>query len=207
MQPKELFIINIAKSETELLAEMKPKTRYNIRLAEKKKVEIFSTREEKYINDFIRLTNVMASRNGITPHPQNHYRQMLKNIPENILKLYVAKFEEKIIVANLVIFFGDTCIYLHGASDDEYRNVMAPYLLQWQQICDAKKAGCTKYDFGGIALKEKKSSWQGITKFKLGFSPDTPATIFPGSFDIIINPRSYWAYRGLQKAKNILRKK
>jgi len=199
VQPREIFVIDIAKSEEELLAEMKSKTRYNIRLAEKKKIKIFIDKNDKHIEEFLRLTAVMAKRQGIVAHPENYYRKMLEVIPGDILKLYVAEYRGEVIAANLVVCYGETCIYLHGASDDNFRNVMAPYLLQWQQIRDAKKAGCVRYDFGGVSIDK----WQGITKFKTGFSSKTLPTIFPGSYDIILNNKKYWAYRLLQKLKNI----
>ncbi len=77
-------------------------------------------------------------------HPESYYRKMFETIPAEILKLYMAEYENKIIAANIVIHYGNTATYLHGASDNEYRNVMAPYLLQWQAILDAKKAGLNK---------------------------------------------------------------
>jgi lipid II:glycine glycyltransferase (peptidoglycan interpeptide bridge formation enzyme) len=241
MQPKEIFVIDIAKSEEDLLAQMKAKTRYNIRLAEKKEVRI--RKQEvggEYVEEFLRLTVVMAKRQGITAHPEEYYRKMLENISGNILKLYVAEYENKVIAANLVVFYGDTCIYLHGASDDNFRNVMAPYLLQWRQIQDAKKECCVRYDFGGVknpphpnpllskergqnagkspSLYQDRSlpagrqggrrpdevnSWSGITKFKLGFSPKTLPTVFPGSYDIIVDKRKYLIYKALQKLKSV----
>ncbi|MFA7319022.1 MAG: peptidoglycan bridge formation glycyltransferase FemA/FemB family protein [Parcubacteria group bacterium] len=254
VQPREVFIIDITKTEEELLAEMKSKTRYNVRLAEKKGVSVKAitnnqeTRNkqisndkiqisnkipnpneqntEKYIAEFLRLVKITARRDGITSHPESYYRQMLEIIPSDILKLYVAEYEGKVIAANLVLFYGETCTYMHGASDDEYRNVMAPYLLQWQQIKDAKKAGCKRYDFGGVSVQPLRTlfttppsqlrdtspeyrgggnSWSGITRFKTGFSPKTASTIFPGSYDIIINPRMYWLYRGIQKVKSLMK--
>ncbi|MDQ1284215.1 MAG: hypothetical protein QG620_563 [Patescibacteria group bacterium] len=206
VQPRELFIIDITKPEEQLLAEMKAKTRYNIRLAGKKGVVLRTTKLTKYENtnsreveEFLRLIKVTAKRDGITSHPEDYYRKMIETIPENILKLYVAEYENKIIAANLAVFYGSTCTYLHGASDDEHRNVMAPYLLQWQQAKDAKAAGCARYDFGGINTK----TGAGITKFKLGFSPETRPVTFPGSYDIIINQRKYWAYRVIQGIREI----
>lgn len=207
MQPKEIFVVDIAKSEEELLAMMKSKTRYNIRLAEKKDITIIDAEggeRSEYLDEFLRLTGIMAKRNGIVAHPESYYQKMLEIIPGDILKLYVAQYQGKIIAANLVVFFENRCIYLHGASDDEYRNVMAPYLLQWRQIADAKKAGFVKYDFGGVKIDVLGGkSWEGVTKFKTGFSPKTKATIFPGSYDIIIDRKRYWTYRILQKMKDI----
>ena len=119
--------------------------------------------------------------------------------------MYVAEYKNKIIAANLVVFYGDTAIYSHGATDDEYRNVMAPYLLQWQTILDAKKAGYKFYDFGGVKAGGdiKGKDWSGITKFKLGFSSVTKPVEFSGSYDIIVNPRVYVLYRIIQKIKSI----
>ncbi|MFA6047341.1 MAG: peptidoglycan bridge formation glycyltransferase FemA/FemB family protein [Parcubacteria group bacterium] len=222
MQPRELFIINVTKPEEQLLAEMKSKTRYNIKVAQKHGVAVTSeqgTTNNNLIENFLKLTQIMAKRQGIEAHPESYYRKMLEVIPKNILKLYIAEYNNQIIAANIVIFYGKTCTYLHGASDDEYRNVMAPFLLQWQQIQDAKVAGCERYDFGGIStnyLPRRQAGessmnvritnkWAGITRFKLGFSPNTRPTEFPGSYDIIINSRKYWLYRNIQRLKNLIK--
>jgi len=202
MQPKETFVIDIKKSEEQLLSEMKPKTRYNINLAQKKGIAINSS--IKYVDDFLRLVRMTAERKGIKFHPEDYYRKMIETIPENILKLYVAEYNNKVIAANLVVFSGKTAIYLHGATDDEYRNVMAPYLLQWQAIKDAKNSGCERYDFGGVKTTGVNNSWSGITKFKLGFSQVTKSVEFLGSYDIIINPIKYFFYRIIQRIKSIL---
>ena len=224
MQPRELFIIDITKSEEELLAEMKQKTRYNIKLSQKHNVsvkvisnfqfpisnEIPNSNDQNpkfYIDKFIELVKITAERDKITPHPESYYRKMFEVIPAENLKLYVAEYQNKVIAANIIIHYGNTATYLHGASDNEYRNVMAPYLLQWQAIIDAKKAGLSRYDFGGINSKNQeprtKNSWQGITKFKTGFSPSTSPIVFPGSYDIVVNPFKYYLYRVLQKLKSI----
>jgi len=210
MQPKEIFVIDISKSEEELLAEMKSKTRYNIGIA-KKNIKVVTSSKgkeigEKYIEEFLRLTKEMAKRQGISTHPEKYYRKMFESLPEDMLKLYCAEYEDRVIAANLVLFFGNTATYLHGASSNDNRNLMAPYLLQWQAILDAKNRGCMFYDFGGISTNNepKTMNWHGITKFKLGFSPDTKPVVFPGSYDIVINLWKYRIYRILQKIKSIL---
>jgi len=216
MQPKETLIIDISKSEEEILAGMKSKTRYNIKLAQKHDVSVKAisnknSRSQKleaksYLEEFLRLTKVMSERQGIKTHSDEYYRKMFEIIPENIIKLYVAEYDNQIIAANIVIFYGDTAIYLHGASNDEYRNIMAPYLLQWQAIKDAKEAGCIKYDLGGVKINNKAGkSWEGVTRFKLGFSPNTVPVEFPGCYDIIVNPVKYWTYRIIQKVKSFIR--
>lgn len=203
MQPREIFVIDILKSEGELLAEMKAKTRYNIKVAQKHGVSLrttnsYETTNKKDIKEFLRLVKITAKRDGITPHPESYYRKMFETIPAENLKLYAAEYENKVIAANIIIYYGNTATYLHGASDNEYRNVMAPYLLQWQAILDAKKAGLEKYDFGGVKTNGD-DSWAGITKFKTGFSPNTKPIEFPGSYDIIINSRKYFLYKFIRK--------
>lgn len=204
MQPKEVFVLDISKSEEQLLSEMKPKTRYNIKLAEKKGVTIVESR--KYVEEFLKLTREMAQRQGITAHPEEYYRKMIETLPEDMLKIYSAEFEGKIIASSLVIFFGETATYAHGASSNENRNVMAPFLIQWQAILDAKEKGYVRYDFGGVKTSSSDNSWTGITQFKLGFSPSIKPIVFPGTYDIIVNPRKYAVYRGLQRAKALLYK-
>jgi lipid II:glycine glycyltransferase (peptidoglycan interpeptide bridge formation enzyme) len=217
MQPRENFVIDITKSEDELLNEMKQKTRYNINLSQKRGVlvkvisnfqfpisnEIKNSNDKNnkyYIDKFIELVSLTAKRKNVNFHPDDYYREMIESISGDILRLYCAEYNGKIIAANLVVFYGNTAIYLHGATDDEYRNVMAPYLLQWQAILDAKKAGCKRYDFGGIKTAGN-NNWNGITKFKLGFSQITKPVEFLGSYDIVVNPVRYWIYRSLQKIK------
>ncbi|MDF1498496.1 MAG: peptidoglycan bridge formation glycyltransferase FemA/FemB family protein [Patescibacteria group bacterium] len=263
IQPKDTLILDLNKSKDELLKEMKPKTRYNIRLASKKGVKIISTSNyEKYFQNFWDLTEETSKRDKFVSHGKDYYWKMLENlskeicysefIPESIknkdldsskftrqgsekiekiggfkkkilnqvqddsmyfdndfgnnenkqnlhAKLYLAKFEEKIIASNIVLYFGDLAIYLHGASSNEQRNLMAPYLLQWQQIQDAKVAGYKKYDFWGITIAGEKESWQGITKFKKGFSGVEKRYI--GAYDLAIDKLVYNLYQTVKKVK------
>ena len=211
IQPRNTLILDITKLEEELLKDMKQKTRYNIRLAGKKELRIKSYElrmdnknifKEKF-EEFWKLVEETSARDKFKSHDKNYYWEMLESLsemqkasqsygimkpanscgcsPKLQAKLYLAEYKNKIIVANIVLFFGDMAVYLHGASSNKYRNVMAPYLLQWQQILDAKKKGCKKYDFWGIeksqeSVKSKvckvykvKSDWGGITRFKKGF--------------------------------------
>ncbi|OGI25030.1 MAG: hypothetical protein A3J76_02230 [Candidatus Moranbacteria bacterium RBG_13_45_13] len=207
MQPREILILDISKSEEEILAAMKQKTRYNIRISQKKGVKISNIQypiSKKDIEEFLRLVKITAKRDKITSHPENYYRKMFETIPPEVLKLYVAEYEGKVIAANLVLFFGKTATYMHGASDNIHREVMAPYLLQWRQILDAKKAGCERYDFGGVKIEDTSGrSWTGVTRFKTGFAPNLEPIAFPGCWDIILNRGKYNFYRTLQKIKKI----
>jgi len=201
MQPKENFIIDITLSNDELLSQMKSKTRYNMRLAKKKGVEIIATREKKYIDIFCDLVEQTAKRKNVSFHNKKHYYEMFNNIPEKMMQLYVATYNDEVIAANIVSFYNDTSTYLHGATSDKYRNVMAPFLLQWQVILDAKQKGCKWYDFGGVFSDTDDDGKRGITRFKKSFSPKTEIFRTEGSYDIILSELKYKTYKILQKIK------
>jgi lipid II:glycine glycyltransferase (peptidoglycan interpeptide bridge formation enzyme) len=168
IQPSKTLILDITKPEEELLNQMHPKTRYNIRLAQRKGVRIrpslgSGTRESQVFLDLLEKT---AQRDKFRPHPREYYQKMLEVLGrEGMIKLFLAQRQNQIIAANLVCFFGQTATYLHGASDYNFRQLMAPHLLQWQAILEAKELGLKYYDFWGI--DEKK--WPGLTRFKKGF--------------------------------------
>ncbi|MDD3006928.1 MAG: peptidoglycan bridge formation glycyltransferase FemA/FemB family protein [Candidatus Pacebacteria bacterium] len=202
VQPKDTLVLDIRKSEEGLLGEMKPKTRYNIRLAEKKGVEAQAEDfSEKNFMEFWELMRETLRRDGITSHDRGYYLQMLQVLgaENSVLKgrLYFAKFEGQIIAANIVLFFGTYAVYLHGASSNNFRNLMAPYLLQWRQILDAKDAGCQTYDFWGITVDNENPKWAGITRFKKGFGGEEIS--YAGVYDLPINNFLYKLYRGFRK--------
>lgn len=220
MQPRENLVIDITASEEELMMDMKSKVRYNIRLAEKKGVRILVTRDQSYQEVFFGVIEATAKRQGILAHSRSYYEKMFTVFPEEELTLYVAEYKGKVLAANLVLFSGDTATYLHGGTSDEYREAMAPFLLQWEQIREAKRRGCQWYDFGGVKTEnsqqptkngeqKQENSWAGITRFKMGFSPATVPIVYPGCYDIILDAKKYWLYnrlRYLQIGLSVFRK-
>jgi peptidoglycan pentaglycine glycine transferase (the first glycine) len=186
IQPKKTLILDISESEQELLSQMHYKTRYNIQLAIKKGVKTYcSSPKTQNFNDFWRLMEETTKRDKFRPHPKEYYRKMLE-IPG--VELFIASYRDKIIAANIVVFFEKTAIYLHGASDYEHRNLMAPHLLQWEQIKEAKKHGCIEYDFWGI----DEQKWPGVTRFKKGFAGKE--INYLGAYDLVFQSAWYWIY-------------
>jgi len=128
-------------------------------------------------------------------------------------QLFVAEYNGTVLAANILIIFGGRAIYLHGGSGSVHRDVMAPYLLQWKQIQYAKERGCVEYDFGGVKMMNQesriknleKNNWDGITKFKIGFSPKTVPIVFPGSYDMILDPMAYRTYTFIRNLSNCLK--
>ncbi len=209
-EPAQTLMLDLKKSKENLLSEMKSKTRYNIRLASKKGVEIEKICDEKAVETFIQLSKTTAKRDGIEIHSESYYRKMVKSIPTDMLSLYMARFEGKVIATALVSFCGSVATYLHGASSNENRNVMAPHLLQWTIILDAKKNDFLRYDFGGTKIEKDgngellENNWTGISKFKTGFSPKSELVSFPGCWDVVLDDKKYYAYKILQNISDLL---
>lgn len=166
-QPSHTLLIDLKKEKGQLLTEMHSKARYNIRLAEKKGVICRTAGLVEY-EKFWKLISATYGRKEISTHSENYYRQLMENCPGAYLAF--AEFEGQIIVANLMMRYGDTVTYLHGGSDNFFKHLMAPHLLQWFEIERAKDDGFSYYDFGGIAPDDDpKHPWAGITRFKKGF--------------------------------------
>jgi len=189
LQPKQSLIIDLDRTEEEILSAMHQKTRYNIRLAEKKGVIIEEGGAGNF-EEFWNLMNKTGERDAFRLHSRKHYQALLAG--SSPIRLYLARYEGKAIAAGLFCFWGDKVTYLHGASDNDQRNLMAPYLLQWEMMRRAKIEGYKYYDFFGI--DEKK--WPGVTRFKLGFSGRR--VVYPGTTDAVFRPAMYKAYNFLR---------
>ncbi|OGY43988.1 MAG: hypothetical protein A3J62_02130 [Candidatus Buchananbacteria bacterium RIFCSPHIGHO2_02_FULL_38_8] len=203
IQPKCNLVIDITKTEPEILAQMKPKTRYNIGLAQKHGIQVHISSEVADLESFWQLVKQTAKRDGFNPHSKEHYKKMFEILSKDgTMRLLLAEYDNKIIAANLVAFFGKFCTYLHGSSADMYREIMAPYLLQWQAIIEAKKLGCQYYDFGGVNAKTyNNEKWAGITRFKTGFAHRIPPREYIGSFEKVLNPVVFAAYKFVKQIR------
>lgn len=189
IQPAKTIILDISKSEDELLNQMHSKTRYNIRLAQRKGIEVKESNNQESLGVFVKLLKQTAQRDKFFLHSQEYYQEMMDILGQDMVKLFLAKYKNKIVAANLICFFNQTVIYLHGASDYRYHQLMAPYLVQWQVIQEAKEMGFKYYDFWGI----DEDKWPGVTRFKKGFSGQE--VNYPGSYDLVYKKFWYWLYK------------
>jgi lipid II:glycine glycyltransferase (peptidoglycan interpeptide bridge formation enzyme) len=123
--------------------------------------------------------------------------------------LALAEHAGEVIAAALLVFFEGTAYYLHGGSADTKRELMAPFLLHFKAMEEAKQRGCTRYDFGGVRMLSKRDAgdtdWDGITRFKQGFAPKAETLVFPGTYDIILSPTRYALYRQSRRLRGIRR--
>jgi lipid II:glycine glycyltransferase (peptidoglycan interpeptide bridge formation enzyme) len=206
IQPQDTLILDLGKDVQQLLAEMHPKTRYNIALANKKGVKIRVGQRKEDVKHFLRLINKTASRQQISAHPENYYKLLWGSLLKNKSgKIYLAEIDGRVVAANMMIEFGNVATYLHGASDYSFRKFMAPHLLQWQAIKDAKENNFEIYDFWGIAPSDgSKPKWEGFTRFKKGFGGREINS--PGTKIFVYNRQWYNFYVLAKKIKSIIKK-
>jgi lipid II:glycine glycyltransferase (peptidoglycan interpeptide bridge formation enzyme) len=203
VSPKTTLITSLEKSEEKLLSSFHQKTRYNINLAKRKgvKIEIAKAWELDIVWPLFEET---AKRDGFRLHDKKHYEELLK-LKSNNLKVFlaVAFYENRPLAANIMVDFNGTRTYLHGASSNSNRNVMAPFLLHWELLTDAQAKGLKFYDWWGIASSDDpKDPWAGITRFKKGFGGETVRS--PGTFDYVLKPSGYLIYKIIRCLKRFL---
>ncbi len=200
---KYTFILDLTKSEEELLKNMHPKTRYNIKLAEKKGVIITEDNSDEAFGEYLRLTEETTTRQKFYAHGKKYHELMWKTIKAKTSRngqdltahLLKATYQGKTLAAWILFVLGDTLYYPYGASSSENREVMASNLMMWEAIKFGKKLGLKKFDMWG-ALGEKpdpKDSWYGFHRFKEGYG--AKHTEFIGSFDYVINENLYFLYK------------
>lgn len=165
-------LIDLEKSEQEILAWMKQKWRYNIKIAEKNEIKIEKAlNNEQNLNIFYNLLKETNSRDKFNINSISYFKTFLDYLYENNLWwLYFAKKWDIVVASWIFVFYGKTSYYYYGAStsDNNFRKYMATYLLQREMILEAKKRWCTLYDFLWVVCEwDKKSHLIWVTDFKL----------------------------------------
>lgn len=189
------FQLDLTKSESGLLAAMKPKTRYNIRLAEKKGVIAEVDNSEAAFAAFQDLTAETTKRQQFLAHSR-HYRQLMWDSMKGagIAKLLVARLGTKVLSTWVIFIFNGVGYYPYGASSDQHREVMASNLLAWHALRLAKKSGCSTFDFWGSLGPNPNPAdpWYGFHRFKAGYG--ARPVEFVGTWDLVLNPWLYTIY-------------
>jgi lipid II:glycine glycyltransferase (peptidoglycan interpeptide bridge formation enzyme) len=212
MQPADTVIVDLTQDEEGLLAAMKPKTRYNIRVAERHGVTVT---EAEYGNAHLLRRDLevlwgllaeTADRDRFSLHERGYYERMIDVLgPRSTesgalhVRLAFAMHEGQAIAAGLFAEYGDTVTYLHGASLSDKRAVMAPFKLHWEVIRQAKARGFRHYDFWGVAPEDADEDhpWHGITRFKTGFGGERVSYL--GAWDLPQSRMLYAAYRAYRR--------
>lgn len=191
VQPKFVFRLDIKPSEIKLMENMHSKTRYNIRLADRKGVSIREGLDKEDLRSFYTILRETAERDEFLVRGYEYFEEIWDQMVEKgLAKIFLAEYEGQVISATLALILGDKAWYLYGASSNKHRNVMPNYLIQWEMIRWAKEQGCTLYDFRGVSGDMDESNpLYGLYRFKKGFNGEL--TEFVGDWDTVYSPFFY----------------
>src|SRR5690606_4002541 len=200
IQPPNTIILSIKEDEQVILARMKPKCRCNIRLAEKKGVTVGGWDD---ISAFHEMMLITGGRDNFGVHSKEYYQRAYDLFhPKGTCELLVAEFEGKPLASLMVFANGKRAWYVYGASNNEERNRMPTYLLQWEAIRWAKSKGCEEYDLWGVPdedeamleaqFESRHDGLWGVYRFKRGFGGELKRAA--QALDKVYNPLLYWIY-------------
>lgn len=200
--PPDTLVVDLRGTEDEILSRMKPKSRYNVRLAARSGVIV---REGSRVD--LAAWNVLygetCRRNGIRHHGPEYFSALLDSVGPGCgaaVRLLVAEVEGRPAAMLFLAVSGDAATYLYGASAYELRSFMAPYALQWEAMKLSKRAGCSTYDLFGCAGSEEPSHpMHGLYRFKTGFGGDFLHR--QGCWDYPLDASAYAAYSAREAAE------
>lgn len=171
--PESSWKLDITPTEEQLLAGMRKSTRYLLRQAEKDSdLEIYQSFDPKDVELFNEMHREVVKHQKFVPFSLEYFQKEFASfLPDKEIALFIAKYQGKTIAASYGIFWSGMAFYHHAALLPEYKKVPASYLLQWTAIREAKRRGCTIYDFWGYSdpVKYPKHPYSGPTLFKMGF--------------------------------------
>ena len=202
IQPPRTIVVDIKDNEETILSRMKPKCRYNIRLAEKKGITV---RAWDDIPAFHEMMTVTGGRDNFGVHSKEYYQRAYELFhPKGTCELLVAEYEGKPLASLMVFANGKRAWYVYGASNDHERNRMPTYLLQWQAIHWAKAHGCEEYDLWGVPdeneetleanFETRHDGLWGVYRFKRGFGGPLRVKRAAQAMDRVYNPLLYKLY-------------
>ncbi|MFW5713601.1 MAG: lipid II:glycine glycyltransferase FemX [Brevefilum sp.] len=201
IQPPRTILVDLTPSEEEILMAMKSKTRYNIRLADRKDVIV---RPSMDVERFYQMSLTTSDRDEFGIHSLDYYQKVHDLFaPQKACVLLIAEYQDQSLAGLMAFARGDTAWYFYGASTNRERNRMPTYLLQWEAIRWAKENGCKTYDLWGVPdhpeahleehfLNRSEGLW-GVYRFKRGFGGEVRRTI--GAWDRVYRPFFYNLYK------------
>lgn len=201
IQPPRTIVVDLEGDEGDVLARMKQKTRYNIRLALRKNVIV---RPSSNVALFYELMQVTGERNEFGVHAEGYYQRAYDLFsPRGDCQLFLAEFERQPLAAIMVFAHSQRAWYFYGASNNEQRHRMPTYLLQWEAMRWARSLGCRTYDLWGVPdeveetlenqFTGRSDGLWGVYRFKRGFGGQLRRAA--GPWDRVYQPALYALYR------------
>lgn len=196
MQPRHNWLIDLSKTEDELLTEMKQKGRYNLKIAQKNGLEFTSESVPGRLLDiFYDQYKKTGERHSVSYRNKRYFEELLEIFGQkDYARVCMIEKDNTPLASAMVLFYGKSALYLYGGSNEEMRQLMAPYLLHWEIVKEAKRRNLSEYNFLGIAPNEDKNHpWAGITRFKKQFGGYREDII--GCYDLVFQRGLYWMFK------------
>jgi len=194
LEARDTRCIDLRPSEAAILAQMKTKGRYNIRVAQRHGVTVVEDASDQGVADFQKIYDVMATRQGIRAKPPEYFQtlvSLLSSLHQG--SVFFAEYQGLRLAGAVVVYFGRRATYFFGASLESHRHVMAPYLLHFEIMRRAKALGHEWYDLWGVAPEhEPDHPWSSISTFKRKFG-GLEVNLVP-TLDYVYDPTAYDAY-------------
>lgn len=189
VQPLRTIALDIQPNEETLLAQMKEKWRYNVRLATRKGVQVRAASTLEELDAWYALLQTTGTRDGFGIHTLAYYRKAWEIfVPRAQARLFLAYADKELLAGIFVTCVAQEAIYLYGASSNLQRNLMPNYLLQWEAMRWARQAGARTYDFWGIpATDNPAEAMVGVYRFKSGWGGQP--TSFIGNYQHSYHPQ------------------
>lgn len=189
---KHNFLLNLSPAEDKLMAGMHSKTRYNIKIAQKKGVTVEERQDDQAFDIYLKLYFATTKRQKYFGHSPLYHRLMWRTLkPTGIAQILIGSYQNQPLVAWVLFKFGNTLYYPYGGSSEAHKNVMASNLVAWEAIKLGKRLGCDNFDFWGALGPDASTSdpWQGFHRFKAGYGGRLVEYV--GTYDLVINKPLY----------------
>lgn len=185
------FLLDMTPDEETLLARMKAKTRYNIRLAAKQGIEVHEASTQEGLETFIQLYLETCARQTYHGRSAGYLRTVWKYLGGEQAKILIASHQGEPLAAYMLFLFGGILYYPYGGSSIKHRSKMPANLLMWEAIRFGKKHGATVFDMWGALGPgyDKADPWAGFTRFKEGYGGELVE--YMGTIDLVVSPLWY----------------
>jgi len=194
------FILDLTKSEEELLKNMHPKTRYNIKLAQKYQVKVEQSSDDEAFQIYLKLYFETTKRQGYHGHNKDYHKKVwatLKNA--GMARILIASYKKQLLTAWMLLNFKDTLYYPYGGSSKLHPEIMASNLVAWEAIKLGKKLKLKKFDMWGALGPDAnyKDPWYGFHRFKKGYGGELVEYI--GTYDLIFDWSLYILFTAIDR--------
>ena len=196
------FLLDLTKSEDQLLASMHPKTRYNIKLAQKKGVKVYDSTADSDFKTYLKLYFETTRRQKYFGHSPQYHQKVWETLkPAKMARVLIAQYQKKPLVAWMLLNFGDALYYPYGGSSLEHKEIMASNLVAWEAIRLGKRLNFKTFDMWGALPPDadKTNPWYGFHRFKEGYGGNHIEYI--GTYDLVLRPRLYTALNLADKVR------